>query len=140
MGRAYHAEPGDELTACQVEARSARRLPILVTFDTYEMIAERDAIVRVVIRAAGPRVAWVVAGRRDLYETRTSTPAGRVDGYREEDRHAYDVTRLVAILYDLRIFNQQFVEWIGSSWQPDDFDPAAVRFSPGRRLRYAGLA
>ncbi len=74
--------------------KAAINLPILVTFDTYEIIDERDAIVRAVIRAAGPRVAWVVAGRRDLYETRTSTPAGRVDGYREEDRHAYAVTRL----------------------------------------------
>jgi hypothetical protein len=71
--------------------KAAVNRPIIIMFDTYEIIDELDAFMRLTIKTAGPRVAWVIAGRRELYGTRTNTPRGRADGYREEDRFSYDV-------------------------------------------------
>ena len=65
---------------------------LLVTFDTYEIIDELDPLVRVLIKKAGARVAWVIAGRHDLFDTRSNTSLRRTDGYREENRESYLVT------------------------------------------------
>ncbi|HET6978883.1 MAG TPA: AAA family ATPase [Pyrinomonadaceae bacterium] len=70
---------------------SAKR-HLLVTFDTYEIIDELDPLVRVLIKKAGARVAWVIVGRHDLFDTRSNTSARRLDGYREENRESYLVT------------------------------------------------
>lgn len=72
----------------------AEKRRVLVMFDTYEIVDSIDPLVRLVIKAAGPNVLWVIAGRRDLYETTTDAVFGRVDGYREEDRHEYEITQL----------------------------------------------
>src|SRR5262249_46743522 len=68
-------------------ATAAEERPILVTFDTYELVDELDGLVRTILQAAGPRVVWVIAGRHSLYETRIQNPRGRINGYREEDRY-----------------------------------------------------
>ena len=67
--------------------------PILVSFDTYELVDGVDPLIRRMIERAGERVFWIIAGRHDLYETREDTPRGRIDGYREYDGHRYDVVR-----------------------------------------------
>ena len=68
---------------------ASRRL--LVFFDTYEIVDERDPLMREVIRAAGPKVGWVIAGRRDLYADRAQTPRGRFDGYVVGEGHDWDL-------------------------------------------------
>jgi hypothetical protein len=73
---------------------AAEKRRLLIAFDTYEIVDAVDPLVRLVIKAAGPNVLWVIAGRRDLYETTTDAVFGRVDGYREEDRYAYEITLL----------------------------------------------
>jgi tetratricopeptide (TPR) repeat protein len=45
----------------------ARNYPLLIFFDTYEEIDEGDALLRIVMGAAGPRVGWVLAGRDNLW-------------------------------------------------------------------------
>jgi tetratricopeptide (TPR) repeat protein len=45
----------------------ARKVPILLFFDTYEVTAEGDRLLRIVMAGAGPQVGWVLAGRDDLY-------------------------------------------------------------------------
>lgn len=48
-------------------ARFARNYPLLIFFDTYEEIDEADALIRIVMGAAGHRVGWVIAGRSNLW-------------------------------------------------------------------------
>jgi len=45
----------------------ARNYPLLIFFDTYEEIDEGDRYLRIMMGAAGTRVAWVVAGRDNLW-------------------------------------------------------------------------
>src|SRR5712692_10062204 len=45
----------------------ARNVPLLICFDTYEEIDEGDRLLRVVMRAAGLRVGWVLTGRDNLW-------------------------------------------------------------------------
>jgi len=49
-------------------AKLAARKPLLMILDTYEVVdrPECDAVVRLVMKAAGGRVSWVVAGRSNL--------------------------------------------------------------------------
>ncbi len=49
-------------------ARFAQGHPILIFFDTYELMAEGDGFLRMIMGAAGPRVGWVIAGRRQLWK------------------------------------------------------------------------
>ncbi|MCY1082258.1 hypothetical protein [Archangium lansingense] len=65
--------------------------PILVALDTYEIVDVVDPFLREVIKAAGPRVAWVIVGRRDLYETYELRSGTREVGYREEEDHSYHI-------------------------------------------------
>lgn len=85
-------------------ADASEDLPILVMFDTYELMDEWDGVVRQLIRESGPRVGWIIAGRHNLYDTRYRPGRGRIDGYREENRHHYDV-----ILLDLRALSREDV-------------------------------
>lgn len=48
-------------------ARFARNAPLLFFFDTYEEADEGDALLRLVMAAAGLRVGWVIAGRDNLW-------------------------------------------------------------------------
>ena len=45
----------------------ARNWPLLILFDSYEEIEESDALLRIVMSTAGPRVGWILAGRNDLW-------------------------------------------------------------------------
>ena len=45
----------------------ARNYPLLILFDSYEEIDEGDALLRIVMSTAGPRVGWILAGRNDLW-------------------------------------------------------------------------
>ncbi len=48
----------------------ARRKPLLIVLDTYEIVDRADIWLREVIRAAGPRLVWVLSGRDDLVRSR----------------------------------------------------------------------
>jgi hypothetical protein len=45
----------------------ARKRPLLIFFDTYEEIAEADHFLKIVMKVAGTRVGWVLAGRDNLW-------------------------------------------------------------------------
>ena len=45
----------------------ARRLPVLIFFDTYEEVDEADSLLRLVMGAAGAHVGWVLSGRDNLW-------------------------------------------------------------------------
>jgi tetratricopeptide (TPR) repeat protein len=80
--------------------RSVSR-PLIIVFDTYEIVSEVDPMMRTIIKLAGPRVAWIIAGRDDLYAERMGTFGQRL-GYGAEDRQSYRVERI-----DLRQLAQQ---------------------------------
>ena len=48
-------------------AHFARHQPLLLFFDTYEVIHDGDELIRTVMMAAGKRVGWVIAGRDNLW-------------------------------------------------------------------------
>jgi tetratricopeptide (TPR) repeat protein len=50
--------------------RVAARKPLLIVLDTYEIVDRADVWLREVMRAAGPRVVWVISGRDDLTRSR----------------------------------------------------------------------
>lgn len=74
-------------------AEVASPYPVLVSFDTYELVQGADLLIRRIIERAGPSVFWIIAGRHNLYETREDTPRGRLDGYRVLDGRSYQVMR-----------------------------------------------
>ena len=45
----------------------AKNFPLLIFFDTYEEVDEGDCLLRIVMRAAGLRVGWMLAGRDNLW-------------------------------------------------------------------------
>nr|HET6905305.1 hypothetical protein [Ktedonobacteraceae bacterium] len=45
----------------------AKNFPLLIFFDTYEVIDEGDNLLRIIMGAAGQRVGWVIAGRDNLW-------------------------------------------------------------------------
>jgi len=48
----------------------AATIPLLLFLDTYEIVDRADTQLRLVIRAAGARVIWIVSGRNDLVRGR----------------------------------------------------------------------
>src|SRR5712692_4073237 len=66
-------------------ANFARDFPLLIFFDTYELVDEGDRLLRVVMGAAGVRVGWVIAGRDNLWagEEQRKRALQRVEGYKE---------------------------------------------------------
>src|SRR5262249_38982937 len=44
--------------------------PLIVILDTYEIIDRVDFWIRLVIRASGPRVIWIICGRDNLTRSR----------------------------------------------------------------------
>ncbi len=66
--------------------------PVIISLDTYELAHERDAVLRQIIRRGGRRVAWVIAGRRDLYHSQHAPEDGDLrEGYHSGDPGAYSV-------------------------------------------------
>jgi len=82
----------EERLFCRPEEELARALgrgfaamsksrPLIILLDTYEIVDRVDPWLRLVIREAGPRLVWVLAGRDNL---RDSRPADRFIGYSAE--------------------------------------------------------
>lgn len=61
----------------------AKRRPLLVVLDTYEIVDRADAWLRELIMHAGPRTIWVISGRNNLARGR-DFGAGYVRGYNED--------------------------------------------------------
>ena len=61
--------------------RVSRRKPLALLLDTYELVTNADPWLRTVIKQAGPRVVWVIAGRPNLVASR---PADKFVGYSAE--------------------------------------------------------
>jgi hypothetical protein len=64
--------PNEQLARALAQGlkRVAARKPLLVFLDTYEIVDRADLWLREVMRAAGPRLVWIVSGRDDLARSR----------------------------------------------------------------------
>ncbi|MGQ9467931.1 MAG: hypothetical protein ACUVSG_09885, partial [Anaerolineae bacterium] len=64
--------PNEQLARALAEGlqRVARRKPLLLILDTYEIVDRADLWLREVMRAAGSRLIWVISGRNDLTRSR----------------------------------------------------------------------
>ncbi|MCS6910237.1 MAG: tetratricopeptide repeat protein [Anaerolineales bacterium] len=64
--------PNEQLAHALAEGlkRVAKRKPLLIVFDTYEIVDRADLWVREIMRAAGPRLMWIISGRNDLARSR----------------------------------------------------------------------
>lgn len=60
--------------------------PLIITFDTYEIVDRADVWTRVMMRHAGPSVLWIVCGRNNLRDSR-AFGSEYFRGYREEWSH-----------------------------------------------------
>jgi tetratricopeptide (TPR) repeat protein len=60
--------------------RRAAPQPLVILMDTYELVDRADPLMRTLIRASGPQVLWVIAGRNDLRRSRQDE-RGYVPGY-----------------------------------------------------------
>jgi tetratricopeptide (TPR) repeat protein len=58
----------------------ARKKPLIIFIDTYELMSEGDDLLRLVMSVAGSRVGFVIAGRDDLYSDRSLRGTGTL-GY-----------------------------------------------------------
>ena len=82
----------------------AKRKRLLLVLDTYEIVDVADIWLRLVMKAAGPRLIWILSGRNDLARSR---PFGKsyLLGYESEfGTHllAYDLPELA--LADVRAY------------------------------------
>ncbi|MGB0386648.1 MAG: tetratricopeptide repeat protein [Ardenticatenaceae bacterium] len=78
--------------------------PLLVVLDTYEIVDQADRWLRLVIKAAGPHLLWVIAGRHDLMRDRIFGNA-YFKGYPNDFARrlvAYDMRRLAEA--DIRVY------------------------------------
>jgi tetratricopeptide (TPR) repeat protein len=68
----YFLNPHEQLALALARGldRVAKKQRLLVILDTYEIIDRTDIWLRAVIRAAGPKVIWVICGRNDLVQSR----------------------------------------------------------------------
>jgi tetratricopeptide (TPR) repeat protein len=62
-------------------SRRRRGKPLVMLLDTYEIVDRVDPWLREVIKHAGPRVIWVIAGRHNLVDSR---PTDKFVGYSAE--------------------------------------------------------
>ncbi len=64
--------PHEQLARALAEGlkKIAAGQPLLVILDTYEIVDRPDIWLRLVIKAAGPRVVWIISGRNDLVKSR----------------------------------------------------------------------
>ncbi len=88
--------PGESLARALADNLSATAFhrPLLVSIDTYEIVDELDPLVQLVIKNAGPKVMWLIAGRNDLYDPRNHPRRGWVDGYSTGDGVDHDARRI----------------------------------------------
>ncbi|MDW8328170.1 MAG: hypothetical protein RMK99_16525, partial [Anaerolineales bacterium] len=77
--------PNEQLARALADGlkRIAARRPLLLVLDTYEIVDRADIWLRDVMRAAGPRLVWVLSGRNDLARSRQFGD-GYFKGYSEE--------------------------------------------------------
>ncbi len=101
--------PHEQLAQALAEGleRVGRDRPLLVFLDTYEIVGRADTWLRETMKAAGPRLLWVIAGRDDLVRSRPFGPdaSDYFHGYGEEFPRrllAYDMRQLA--LDDLRAY------------------------------------
>jgi hypothetical protein len=50
-------------------ASLAKKKPLILSLDTYEIVDQADFWLREVINIAGPRLVWVIAGRKSLVQS-----------------------------------------------------------------------
>ncbi len=64
--------PNEQLARALAEGlkKIAARKPLIVFNDTYEIVDRADIWLREVMRAAGPRLVWVMSGHDDLRRSR----------------------------------------------------------------------
>ncbi len=93
-------EPHEQLARALGEGlkRLAGGRRLLIVLDTYEIVDRADRWLRVVMRAAGPRVVWIVSGRSNLRDSR-QFGAEYFRGYADEFPRrlvAYNMAQLAA--------------------------------------------
>jgi len=67
----------------------SRSRPLILILDTYEIVSPTtDIWLRHIIKSAGPRIIWIIAGRNNLA---TSRPSDRYVGYSDEFGHNLNV-------------------------------------------------
>jgi tetratricopeptide (TPR) repeat protein len=73
---AVFLNPHEQLARALAEGlnRVAEASPLLAFLDTYEIVDRADPWLRLAMKAAGPRVLWVIAGRNDLVQNRQFGP------------------------------------------------------------------
>jgi tetratricopeptide (TPR) repeat protein len=79
-----YRQPHEQLARSLAEGfrRVSREQPLVILLDTYEIVAAAaDLWLRLVMTAAGPRIAWLLAGRDNLAASR---PGQRYVGYSAE--------------------------------------------------------
>ena len=64
--------PNQQLARALAEGlkKVAARKPLILFLDTYEIVDRADLWLREVMRAAGPRLVWIISGRDDLARSR----------------------------------------------------------------------
>jgi tetratricopeptide (TPR) repeat protein len=69
---ALFLNPNEQLARALAQGfqRVAKRKPLLLFLDTYEIVDRADLWLREVMRAAGPRIVWIISGRDDLARSR----------------------------------------------------------------------
>lgn len=69
---AVFLNPNEQTALAMAEGlkQIATAQPLLIVLDTYEIIDRPDVWLRIVLRAAGPRVLWIISGRNDLVKNR----------------------------------------------------------------------
>jgi len=110
---ALFLNPNEQLARALAQGleRVAKRKPLLLFLDTYEIVDRADLWLREVMRAAGPRLVWIISGRDDLARSR-QLGGEYFRGYAEEFPR-----RLVA--RDLLQLAQQDLRQIFANTAPD---------------------
>lgn len=105
--------PNEQLARALADGlkRVAQRKPLLIVLDTYEIVDRADIWLREVMRAAGPRLIWVISGRNDLARSRQYGNE-YFKGYNEEFPH-----RLIT--WDMRQLAEQDLRALFADLAPD---------------------
>ncbi|MFO3796785.1 MAG: hypothetical protein ACK8QZ_05810, partial [Anaerolineales bacterium] len=122
--------PNEKLAGALADGlkRVAKRKPLLIVLDTYEIVDRADPWLREVMRAAGPRLIWVISGRDDLSRSRQYGNE-YFKGYNEEFPR-----RLIA--WDMRQLAEQDLRALFAEAAPNRplSDAEAGAFSRATRL------
>lgn len=105
--------PDERLAAALAEGfrTIAVRKPLVVFLDTYEIVDRADYLLRMVMRQAGPRLLWVIAGRDNLLRSRQ---------YGDEYFRGYAEEWPQRLLnYDMRQLAQDDIRGYFSAWVPE---------------------